>query len=132
MVEIKTTCCGAVIFSGETVRLAVESAVTDGVSLRYADLSHLWLPDVNLYGADLEYANLSYSVFRDSNLRGASIMYANVEDADFRGADFRDVCHTGVVFRGTQLRGARTLGMWSREIMGTLSVGNPGAVFMLE
>lgn len=113
MIEIKSTCCGVVICSGHDVPRMLEEAVATGVSLRYADLSQRWLPDVNLRGADLGYADLRGTVLTNANLRGASIAYADVEDTDFRGADLRDVCYSGVNFKGIQLRRAKTMGMWT-------------------
>lgn len=57
----------------------VKEALEKGISLRYADLSHVKLSDVDFTGADL----------RDSLLNCSDLKYAYLEKADLRGADLR-------------------------------------------
>lgn len=116
MVEIKSTCCGDVICSGDSLTHALMSAVRDGVSLRYADLRNRYCSYLDLPGIDLSYADLRGAGFRYANLRGANLELAKVDRADFRGANLEDVCHTGVEFSELQIRYAKTRGMWADEV----------------
>ena len=100
------------LFSIETdsLRLAVEAAVTGDADLRDADLRGADLRGANLRGANLRDANLGGADLRGANLRGA-----NLRDADLRGADLRDANLGGADLRGANLRGANLRGADLRD-----------------
>jgi Pentapeptide repeats (8 copies) len=77
-IAIKNRWTAEIIFECEadSLRVAVELAVSKRVSLRAADLSAANLSDANLRAADLSDANL-----RDVNLRAANLSDANLRDA---------------------------------------------------
>lgn len=129
MIEIKSWCCGTVICTGESRKIALEQAVEDGVSLRYADLSDMYLGGAQLGGANLGYADLTNTNLHHAQLRGASIAHAKTHGATFRYTDLRGVCNTGVHLFGAQTQGALRTGMWTREdggdtVQRTITVGN--------
>ena len=83
MIEIKNRWTGVVLYRSETtetIRKAVEEAVTAGANLSGANLS-----DANLSGADLSRANLI-----GANLSGADLSGADLIDANLIGADLSD------------------------------------------
>lgn len=84
-IVIKHYYTGKVLFAhtceGNTQRITVERAVSQDVSLRYADLSGFDLEDANLFGADL------YNAFlREANLRGADLRDTDCYHTTFEGA----------------------------------------------
>jgi len=76
-IEIKRWDNGEVTFTSykETMKEAVEEAVSGGISLSYADLEN-----ANLENAILKYANLNGAILKYANLRNADL-----EDAKFYG-----------------------------------------------
>ncbi len=94
MVEIKSTCCGVVICSGETVRLAVESAVAAGVSLENADLRDADLEGVDLRGANLRGAYLHWANLINANLDGTILRNATLRGTHFvEGSTYNNLTH---------------------------------------
>jgi len=85
--EIKNRWNGSILFECEalSLKLAVEAAVSKGVSLCAANLSAANLSDADLSGANLRAADL-----RGANLRAANLSAANLRDADLSGADMSD------------------------------------------
>lgn len=84
-IVIKHYYTGKVLFShtceGNTQRITVEQAVSQDVSLRYANLSGFDLKEANLFGADL------YNAFlREANLWGADLRDTDCRHATFEGA----------------------------------------------
>lgn len=84
-IVIKHYYTGKVLFAhtceGNTQRITVERAVSQDVSLRYADLSGFDLEDANLFGADL------YNAFlREANLWGADLRDTDCYHTTFEGA----------------------------------------------
>ena len=81
-IVIKHYYTGKVLFAhtceGNTQRITVEQAVSQDVSLRYADLSGFDLSNANLFGADLQCALL----------RGANLWGADMRDTDCRHVVF--------------------------------------------
>lgn len=111
MIEIKSVCCGEVICEGRSIHLAIWQAVKDGVSLRYANLSHLDLNGIHIPDVDLSYANLMGTNFKNANLTGGNLTGAEVRDTIFNGANLSNVDYTdcdlfgGAHLRRTDLRG---------------------------
>jgi uncharacterized protein YjbI with pentapeptide repeats len=95
-IEIKTF-GGSVLWSSEkeTIKEAVEEAVSQGA----------YLGCTNLIGADLIDANL-----RDADLTGADLRGANLIGADLRGADLRGADLRGADLRGVELMNAKFYG----------------------
>ena len=81
-IVIKHYYTGKVLFAhtceGNTQRVTVERAVSQDVSLRYADLSGFDLSNANLFGADLQC----------TLLRGANLWGADMRDTDCRHVSF--------------------------------------------
>ena len=75
MIQIKNRFSLEVIFESkkDTVKEAVIEAISNGISLRYADLR-----GANLRGANLRGANLCEADLSDTNLRGANLRDANL------------------------------------------------------
>lgn len=115
MYQIKSTCCGEVIVSGNTLEHALKLAKQDGISLTYADLTNYWLLRVNLSGMDLSGADLTGSCFDRSNFECANLTGAIVDGTSFHGCNFKDVNRTGVTFGTGALAGANTEGMYRDE-----------------
>ncbi|WP_179105862.1 pentapeptide repeat-containing protein [Burkholderia pseudomallei] len=92
-----------VIFECEadSMKVAVELAYKQSVSLRGANLRGAYLSDANLRDANLSGANLRGADLSGANLRGANLRGAYLSDANLRGANLR-----GANLRGANLRGA--------------------------
>ncbi|KGS89852.1 pentapeptide repeats family protein [Burkholderia pseudomallei MSHR7334] len=90
-----------VIFECEadSMKVAVELAYKQSVSLSDADLS-----GANLSGANLSDANLRGANLRGADLSGANLSGANLSDANLRGANLR-----GANLSGANLSGANLL-----------------------
>ena len=96
-VEIKRWDDEKVIFTStkQTIREAVQEAVSKGVSLEHADLSnadlykadlsHADLYNADLSNADLSNANLAYADLSNANLSNANLAYANLYKTTFYG-----------------------------------------------
>ncbi|KGW27295.1 pentapeptide repeats family protein [Burkholderia pseudomallei MSHR733] len=102
-----------VIFECEadSMKVAVELAYKQSVSLRDAnlrgaDLSGADLSDADLSGADLSGADLSDADLSGANLSGANLRGADLRGADLRGADLSGANLSGANLRGADLRGA--------------------------
>ncbi|KGS43889.1 pentapeptide repeats family protein [Burkholderia pseudomallei ABCPW 107] len=78
-----------VIFECEadSMKVAVELAYKQSVSLSGANLSGANLRGADLSGADLSDADLSGADLSDANLRGANLSGADLSDANLRGAN---------------------------------------------
>ena len=100
-----------------SLRLAVEIAVRDRVSLRGADLSYADFRYADFRGADIRYADLRYADLRYADLRGAELEYADLTGANMRCA----------VWHGTEMH--RTLGM-NRHLITplTMLLDQPGPI----
>jgi uncharacterized protein YjbI with pentapeptide repeats len=127
-IEIKHRWSGSVLFSIETdsMKLAVEAAVKQKVSLREADLSEADLraadlraanlraanlseanlSEADLSEADLSEANLSEANLSEANLRAADLSEANLRAADLRAADLRAADLRAADLREADLRAA--------------------------
>lgn len=95
-IKIKNRLDDSVIYSHDcednTIKITVEQAVKEGVSLQYADLAGANLRNANLHGAYLFSVNLN-----NANLLGADLCYADLQYANLRGADL-----AGTVFEDLQ------------------------------
>jgi hypothetical protein len=112
-IEIKSHRNGKLLFNieADSLKLAVEAAVTNGASLcnaalRDAKLSGADLSDAKLNGANLIYADLSDAELSGAKLNGADLSGANLSDAKLNGADLRKADFRGADLRGADLRGA--------------------------
>ncbi|AGZ32548.1 pentapeptide repeat-containing protein [Burkholderia pseudomallei] len=96
-----------VIFECEadSMKVAVELAYKQSVSLSGADLSDADLRGADLSGADLCGANLS-----GADLCGANLSGADLSDADLRGADLSDADLRGADLSVANLSGANLSG----------------------
>ena len=83
-IEIKDWRNGKILFSGnfDSVKEAIEKAISSDANLRGADLINANLSGANLSGANLINANL-----RGANLSGANLINANLSYADLSGAN---------------------------------------------
>ncbi|AIV66827.1 pentapeptide repeat-containing protein [Burkholderia pseudomallei] len=97
-----------VIFECEadSMKVAVELAYKQSVSLSGANLSGANLSGANLSGADLRDANLRGANLSGANLSGADLRDADLRDADLRGANLRDADLRDADLRGANLRDA--------------------------
>lgn len=88
-ISIRNRKTKAVIFSGtfKSMREALEKAVSENVSLSYADLTRARLDNANLDGADLRHAGLE-----GASLAGANLSEADLSHANLRGVDFTTTC----------------------------------------
>jgi len=114
-IEIKDT-RNIVIYLTEanSIKEAVEEAITRYSDLAYADLRYANLRNANLRNAnlrcanlrnaDLEDANLSYADLEDANLEGAILVGAIFVDADLRYANLEYTNLEGANLRGANLR----------------------------
>lgn len=86
---IKNRRTAAVIFEceAESVRRAVEMAVSKEISLRDADLKDTNLSDANLSRADMSRADMSYADLSDADLSGTDLSRADLSYADMSYAD---------------------------------------------
>ena len=119
-IEIKNIFTDEVIFSDErennTIRLAVEKAVSlkinlSSADLRSANLSSANLRSANLSSADLRSTNLRSADLRSTNLsyadlRSTNLSYANLRSADLRYADLRSTNLSYADLRSADLRSA--------------------------
>ena len=82
MIQIKNRFSLEVIFESkkDTVKEAVIEAISNGISLRYADLRGANLRGANLCEADLSDTNLRGANLRDANLCGAKLFELSKED----------------------------------------------------
>jgi hypothetical protein len=107
-IEIKNL-DGKILFSHSqdenTLKITLEKAVRDGVTLYGA----------NLRDADLCGANLSDAYLRGADLRGADLSDAYLSDVDLRGADLRGANLYDAKLRGAYLRGADLCGAYLRD-----------------
>jgi len=69
------------------LRLAVEQAIKNNVSLRHADLSGANLKGVNRNGADMSYADLRYADLKGADLKGACLRCANLNGVNLNGVE---------------------------------------------
>ena len=76
----------------ETTSAAVQYAVENRLSLRWADLRKANLRKANLRGADLRKANLREADLSGADLSGADLSGADLRWADLSGADFDFSC----------------------------------------
>jgi uncharacterized protein YjbI with pentapeptide repeats len=143
MIEIKN-CSGEVIFAceAESMRAAVEKAITVGTSLRDADLAGADLGEADLRCANLNEANLEGVDLSGANLRGADLSGAFLDGADLRfanlrSANLRDARLHGVKIRGAELAGVTGLDFvpvvdgLDRQILNIVSSGD-GQLAMSE
>lgn len=113
-IEIKHVRTGSIIFSGffRNIREAAEQAITENVSLSFADLRHANLAHAELDGGDFDQASLEGSNLTAANLsecsfhttrmahaqlHSAVLCQSQLEAVDFRGAlfgatDITDAC----------------------------------------
>ena len=83
-----------------------ENYPKDNIDLSSADLSEVYLDEINLLAADLSKSNLSYSVLADANLRGADLTDANLSGVLMIGTDLSNSDLTGANLSGAVLREA--------------------------
>jgi|CXWL01.1.fsa_nt_gi hypothetical protein len=116
-VEIRSHLSFKVMFVLETesLRLAVEAAVENRVSLRDATLRGANLTYATLTGADLRGADLRGATLRGANLTGADLTGATLTGAALTGADLRDADLSGADLRDADLRDADLRGASLRD-----------------
>ena len=121
-VEIRSRLSFKVMFSLETesLRLAVEAAVENRVSLRDANLRDADLTGATLTGATLRDATLTGASLWDATLRGATLRDADLTGASLWGADLRDATLRDADLRGATLRDADLTGanLWGATLRG--------------
>lgn len=90
-IEIKDRSSGSVLFSLETssLKLAVETAVKRGVSLRGSDLRGCDLRGCELRGSDLSGSDLRGCDLRDSDLRESDLSDSDLSGSDLSRSDLR-------------------------------------------
>jgi uncharacterized protein YjbI with pentapeptide repeats len=115
--EIKNRWTGAIIFEAdcESLKLCVQLAIEQQVSLRNAnlvgaDLRNANLVGANLVGADLRNANLVGADLRNANLVGAKLRNADLVGAKLVGADLRNADLVGADLVGANLGNANLVG----------------------
>ncbi|WP_254213160.1 pentapeptide repeat-containing protein [Burkholderia multivorans] len=103
-----------VIFECEadSMKVAVELACKQGVSLRGADMRGANLSGAYLSGADLSDAYLSDANLSGANLSGANLSGANLRGAYLSGAYLSDADLSGAYLSGANLRGAYLSGAY--------------------
>jgi hypothetical protein len=138
VIEIKHRHTGEVLYTAqvETVREALEAAVTaranlaranlaganlaganlDGANLARANLAGANLAGANLYGANLYGANLAGANLAGANLAGANLYVANLAGANLDGANLDGAILYGANLAGANLAGAIGIGDWARSI----------------
>ena len=84
MIQIKNRFSLEVIFESkkDTVKEAAIEAISNGISLRYADLEGVNLRSANLHGTDLRYANLYGADIEGTDLEGTDLRGTNLEGAN--------------------------------------------------
>jgi len=99
-IQIKNRWTAEVIFEcdAESLRVAVELAVSKKVSLRASNLR-----GSNLSGSDLRGSNLRDSNLRDSNLSGSNLRGSNLRDSDLSDSDLSGSDLSGSNLRGSDL-----------------------------
>jgi len=112
-IEIKCRFSGKILFEteAESIRAAVEIAVSKKVILNGANLGGANLEDAYLRGANLEDAylrgaNLGGANLGDAYLRGANLGGADLGGADLRGANLGDAYLRGANLEDANLGGA--------------------------
>ena len=80
-----------------------ENYPKDKIDLSSADLSGIYLADINLVAADLSGSNLSYSILGGANLRGADLTNANLSAARLREADLTSAMMNSVILCNTTM-----------------------------
>jgi uncharacterized protein YjbI with pentapeptide repeats len=91
-IQIKHKLSSEVLFEceAESIKEAVELAVSKETNLWNADLSYADLWNANLRNADLSYADLWNANLSDANLRNANLRNADLSYADLRNANLSD------------------------------------------
>jgi hypothetical protein len=101
---------GKIIFEYEkennTIKDAVVKAVSEGLNLRYANLSDAYLRGADLRGANLRGSDLRFANLRGSDLRGSDLIDADLIDADLSDADLSDADLRGANLRFANLSNA--------------------------
>jgi len=111
-----------------SMRLTLELAVKNKISLSGADLSGAYLRGADLRGAYLRGAYLSGAYLRGAYLRGADLRGADLSGADLRGADLRGADLRDADLRGADLRGVPKIPNIHQTIYTAAS--QPGALNM--
>jgi len=118
IIEIKHHTTGSILFSVETESLksAIEAAVSSHTDLKNADLwnadlkkADLWnasLKNADLRNTNLQDADLRCADLRDVDLRNAYLWCANLRNADLRNADLRDTNLRDANLKNANLRDA--------------------------
>ena len=106
-IQIKNRWTAEVIFEcdAESLRVAVELAVSKKVSLRASNLR-----GSNLSGSDLRGSNLRDSNLRDSNLSGSNLRGSNLRDSDLSDSDLSDSDLSDSDLSGSDLSGSNLRG----------------------
>jgi hypothetical protein len=108
VIEIKHRHTGEVLYTAqvETVREALEAAVTARANLAGANLAGANLTGANLDGANLTDANLARANLDGANLDGAYLACANLACANLARANLDGANLTGAYLDGANLTGA--------------------------
>lgn len=87
------------------IGLAVDAAISEGVSLKEADLSGANLSGANLRNVDLKWADLKEADLSDADLSKADLSNADLRGADLRWADLKesDLSGTGLRYYKSDL-----------------------------
>lgn len=104
---------GRALFSGsfKTMKTAVEAAISDNVSLAFADLRHANLINAQmdgaiLDGAQLDEANLMGANISEASLRRTSLMNTNLHSVTFCDSILDAINARGALFGGTDITAA--------------------------
>jgi uncharacterized protein YjbI with pentapeptide repeats len=110
--EIKNRWNGSMIFEcdADSLKLAVELAISKRISLRDSDLSGSDLSGSNLRGSDLRGSNLRGSNLRGSDLRGSDLRVSDLRGSDLSGLNLRDSDLRGSDLSGSNLSGSNLSG----------------------
>ena len=113
--EIKNRWNGSILFECEalSLKLAVEAAVSKGVSLCAANLSAANLRDADLSGADMSDADL-----RATDLSDADLGATDLSDADLGGANLRATDLSGADLSGAKDDYLGVLSVAKGEVLG--------------
>jgi hypothetical protein len=108
-IEIKSWLDGGILFAGEfgSLKIAVEAAVSKGISLNYARLDGARLDGARLDGARLDGARLVRASLDGARLDGARLVRARLDGACLDGARLVRARLDGACLDGARLDGAR-------------------------
>ena len=81
----------------ETIKEALEEAVTKNANLKNANLNNANLKNADLYNANLYNANLEHANLENANLYNANLKNADLKNADLENANLPIFCKWSVI-----------------------------------